>query len=99
MRRGREKIASAKPRKRSNTEVDEDAESSVSNQKQPRGCRRRTVAGRGFCLYCAEGLENRCRAMPIFSQLIFRAVHCAARRGFREEENVSTEAKKLAARR
>jgi predicted unusual protein kinase regulating ubiquinone biosynthesis (AarF/ABC1/UbiB family) len=37
--------------------------------------------------------------MPIFSQLMFREVHWAARRGLREEENFSREAKKLEARR
>jgi putative endonuclease len=37
--------------------------------------------------------------MPIFSQLMFRAVHWAARRGLREDENFSSEAKKLEARR
>jgi putative endonuclease len=37
--------------------------------------------------------------MPIFSQLMFRAVHWAARRGLREEERFSSEAKKLEARR
>jgi hypothetical protein len=36
--------------------------------------------------------------MPIFSQLLFRAVHWAARRGLREEERFSSEAKKLQAR-
>ena len=37
--------------------------------------------------------------MPIFSQLMFRAVHWAARRGLREEEDFAREAKKLEARR
>jgi Holliday junction resolvase-like predicted endonuclease len=37
--------------------------------------------------------------MPIFSKLMFRAVHWAARRGLREEENFSSDAKKLEARR
>jgi putative endonuclease len=37
--------------------------------------------------------------MPIFSQLMFQAVHWAARRGLREEGSVSGEAKKLEARR
>jgi putative endonuclease len=37
--------------------------------------------------------------MPIFSQLMFRAVHWAARHGLREEESSSSEAKKLEARR
>jgi len=32
--------------------------------------------------------------MPIFSQLMFRAVHWAARRGLREEESFSGDAKK-----
>jgi len=40
---------------------------------------------RDFCLYCAEGLGIGARIMPIFSQLMFRAVHWAARRGLREE--------------
>jgi putative endonuclease len=37
--------------------------------------------------------------MPIFSRLMFRAVQWAARRGLREDENPSSEAKKLEARR
>ena len=37
--------------------------------------------------------------MPIFSQLMFRAVHWAARRGLREEESYSSDTKKLEARR
>jgi len=37
--------------------------------------------------------------MPIFSQLMFRAVHWAARRGLREEESFSSDAKKQEARR
>jgi putative endonuclease len=37
--------------------------------------------------------------MPIFSQLMFRAVHWAARRGLREEESFSGNAKKQEARR
>ena len=37
--------------------------------------------------------------MPLFSQLMFRAVHWAARRGLREEESFSDGAKKLEARR
>jgi putative endonuclease len=37
--------------------------------------------------------------MPIFSNLMFQALHWAARRGLREEENLSSEAKKQAARR
>lgn len=37
--------------------------------------------------------------MPIFSQLMFRAVHWAARRGLREEESFSSDEKKLEARR
>ena len=37
--------------------------------------------------------------MPIFSNLMFQAVHWAARRGLREEENLSSEAKKQEARR
>src|SRR2546429_10004168 len=36
--------------------------------------------------------------MPIFSNLMFQAVHWAARRGLREEENSSSDAKKLEAR-
>jgi putative endonuclease len=44
-------------------------------------------------------LENEHWTMPIFSQLMFRAVRWAARRGLREEENFSTDAKKLEARR
>jgi putative endonuclease len=37
--------------------------------------------------------------MPIFSKLMFRAVHWAARRGLRDEGSSSDEAKKLQARR
>ena len=37
--------------------------------------------------------------MPIFSNLMFCAVHWAARRGLREEEGVSSASKKLEARR
>lgn len=37
--------------------------------------------------------------MPIFSKLMFQAVHWASRRGLREEENHSSEAKKREARR
>ncbi len=36
--------------------------------------------------------------MPIFSRLMFQAVRWAARRGLREEEKFSTDAKKLEAR-
>jgi len=38
-------------------------------------------------------------SMPIFSRLMFRAVRWAARRGLREEEDFSSDAKKLEARR
>jgi putative endonuclease len=37
--------------------------------------------------------------MPIFTQLMFHAVHWAARRGLQEEESLSSDAKKLQARR
>jgi hypothetical protein len=37
--------------------------------------------------------------MPIFSQLMFRPVHWAARRDLREEERFSGDAKKQEARR
>jgi putative endonuclease len=37
--------------------------------------------------------------MPIFSRLMFRAVHWAARRGLRQEESFSSYARKLEARR
>jgi putative endonuclease len=37
--------------------------------------------------------------MPIFSNLMFQAVHWAARRGLREEDSFSSDAKKLEARR
>jgi putative endonuclease len=36
--------------------------------------------------------------MPIFSTLMFQAVHWAARRGLRAEENISSDAKKQEAR-
>jgi len=55
---------------------------------------------RDFCLYCAGGWESiSAKAMPIFSQLMFLAVHWAARRGLREQESFSSDAKKLEARR
>jgi hypothetical protein len=38
-------------------------------------------------------------SMPIFSSLMFRAVRWAARRGLRVEEDFSSDAKKLEARR
>jgi putative endonuclease len=37
--------------------------------------------------------------MPLFSRLMFQAVHWAARRGLREEVSSTGDAKKLAARR
>ncbi len=37
--------------------------------------------------------------MPIFSYLMFQAVHWAAKRGLREEESFSSDAKKQEARR
>lgn len=36
--------------------------------------------------------------MPLFSNLMFHAVHWAARRGLREQENFASDAKKLEAR-
>ena len=38
------------------------------------------------------------RIMPLFSNLMFHAVHWAARRGLREQENFAGDAKKLEAR-
>lgn len=38
------------------------------------------------------------RIMPLFSNLMFHAVHWAARRGLREQENFASDAKKLEAR-
>jgi putative endonuclease len=56
--------------------------------------------GHGIFVYTArQAGGNRCRAMPIFSQLMFRVVHWAARRGLREEESFSSDAKKREARR
>jgi putative endonuclease len=55
---------------------------------------------RDFCLYFAERRgESVPGTMPIFSKLMFRAVHWAARRGLREEERFSSDTKKLEARR
>ena len=54
---------------------------------------------RDFCLYFAKHRGIDVSTMPIFSQLMFRAVHWAARRGLREEESFSSDAKKLQARR
>jgi putative endonuclease len=53
---------------------------------------------RDFCLYCAEVGDLGVESMPIFSQLMFQAVHWAARRGLREEGDFSSDAKKLEAR-
>jgi putative endonuclease len=55
------------------------------------------AAGFLFILCGTPGIGG--GTMPIFSQLMFRAVHWAARRGLREEENFSSDAKKLEARR
>jgi putative endonuclease len=54
---------------------------------------------RDFCLYCAEKEGIGARAMPIFSQLMFHAVRWAARRGLREENTFSSDARKQEARR
>jgi putative endonuclease len=57
------------------------------------------VADSGFLFILRKRWGNRCRAMRIFSQLMFHAVHWAARRGLREEGSSSSDAKKLEARR
>jgi Holliday junction resolvase-like predicted endonuclease len=54
---------------------------------------------RDFVYTAREDRRIGAKAMPIFSQLMFRAVHWAARRGLREEHGFSSEEKKLAARR
>jgi len=54
----------------------------------------------GIFVYTARIAEESVPpTMPIFSQLMFRAVHWAARLGLREEESFSSDAKKLEARR
>jgi putative endonuclease len=54
----------------------------------------------GIFVYTAREPGGTCAGiMPIFSQLMFRAVHWAARRGLREEESFSSNAKKQEARR
>jgi putative endonuclease len=55
------------------------------------------AAGLLFMLRGAQRIGG--RTMPIFSKLMFRAVHWAARRGLREEESFSSDARKLEARR
>jgi putative endonuclease len=52
-----------------------------------------------FCLYCPITGSGRIVSMPVFSNLMFRAVHWAARRGLREEESFWSDTKKLEARR
>ena len=54
----------------------------------------------GFFVYTAR-LQGggRIESMPVFSNLMFRAVRWAARRGLREEESLSSDARKLEARR
>jgi hypothetical protein len=54
---------------------------------------------RDFVYTAREDRRIGAKAMPIFSQLMFRAVQWAARRGVREEYGFSSEEKKLAARR
>ena len=54
---------------------------------------------RVFCLYCAITGSGRIESMPVFSNLMFSAVRWAARRGLREEQSFSNDAKKLEARR
>ena len=55
------------------------------------------AAGLLFILRGAQRIGG--GTMAIFSKLMFRAVHWAARRGLRAEENFSSDAKKLEARR
>ncbi len=55
---------------------------------------------RGILVYTARNaLGIGASTMPVFSQLMFRAVHWAARHGLREGESFSRDAKKLEARR
>jgi hypothetical protein len=45
---------------------------------------------RVFCLYCAITGDGSIESMPTFSNLLFRAVRWAARRGLREEQGFLT---------
>lgn len=54
---------------------------------------------RGIFVYTALKEEIGVEIMPIFSKLMFQAVHWAARRGLRDEGIVSGEERKLEARR
>jgi hypothetical protein len=56
------------------------------------------MASAGFLFILRESWRTSAETTPIFSQLMFRAVHWAARRGPREEERFSSEAKKLETR-
>src|SRR6266850_5905621 len=57
------------------------------------------MAAAGFLFILPGKYELPAGSMPIFSSLMFRAVRWAARRGLREEEGFSSDAKKLEARR
>ena len=60
----------------------------------------KNYGGCGIFVYTARNAgRSAAETMPIFSNLMFQAVHWAARRGLREEENSSSDAKKLEARR
>ena len=59
---------------------------------------RKKDGSRGIFVYTARKIKGAIsKAMPIFSNLMFKAVQWAARRGLREEESLSGEAKKLEA--
>lgn len=93
------KIASAKSRKRSNAESTENTEFTEKNGKTRGCCRRRSVAATGFLFILRDYRGGRIESMPVFSNLMFRALRWAARRGLREEQSFSNDAKKLEARR
>ncbi len=54
---------------------------------------------RDFCLYFGRNEFYGGTTMPIFSQLIFQAVRWSARKGLRDEENLTAADKKQEARR
>ena len=56
------------------------------------------MASAGFLFILRESWRTSAETTSIFSQLMFRAVHWAARRGLRQEERFSSEAKKPEAR-
>jgi putative endonuclease len=83
-------------RKTSNTKIIEIAKGSKGIPWLPG----KKDGSRGIFVYTARKTERALsKAMPIFSNLMFQAVHWAARRGLREEENPPSESKKQEARR